>query len=413
MIPANFLIAKHISISSITIATVIPALIIANCIKNEYDLKNFKKLFILILSILPISYLLGCIINFETPEDIEYCVKSRTIIIAYSSIFFLLPFQKSWLYNSIMGIYILVAFSLSIWTLYNFSIHFENLTSVLLSTPTWDILIIMFEQSIPLNIYHHFFSFFMFTGFLFNIYMCIYLKFIKSNNLSRLGLFCLAIWFFLFAHFLASRTGLMFIYLTLVYIGIDLIVKRIIKLQIVIISVVLICGFIAVMFRISPVLRLKYDNLTSNFYTIDNANLSELDNSRIESIKLGLKIISDNPWKGISPTKADSVFKIYYKKYYPNNPENWLKPHNQFIDFGAQYGLVSLFMFILALVLPFIILFKQLNIVSKLFYLSFLIYCLYDVPFTSKEFYYFFSFWTPFLFHYSLAQRKEFEKLKS
>ncbi|MCH8318780.1 MAG: O-antigen ligase family protein [Bacteroidetes bacterium] len=172
-------------------------------------------------------------------------------------------------------------------------------------------------------------------------YKGFYLKYKFEKKLILVGTLFLV----MFIHLLSVRSGLVALYLTLIY----LIVRYVFyhkKFIAGIALIVLICALPITAYHTLPTFKNKvgYVIYDLNLYLKKDAPSNLSDSDRLRSMKVGLNVGNKNPIIGVGiGDLKDEMDKIYAKDFPFLEQEKWLIPHNQFIVYYAGIGLIGLF----------------------------------------------------------------------
>ncbi len=159
----------------------------------------------------------------------------------------------------------------------------------------------------------------------------------------------------LFLHLLAVRSGLLALYVVLIYFFVRYLLKnRKYKLGALIFVGLVLSSFLA--FRYIPTLKSKinYTLYSVNLF-LRNDNIRELsDSRRLASIKGGLEMGKTHLWTGVGIGDIRDDTNEYLRINYPDLVDLELMPHNQYLFVFAACGIFGLLWFVLASTWPLI-----------------------------------------------------------
>jgi len=177
----------------------------------------------------------------------------------------------------------------------------------------------------------------------------------KKKPLILKYLIAIALLFLLiYIHVLSVRSGLLSLYLCLLY----LIIRYILTSKRYLVGIALLGILIAtpyVAFHLLPSFKQKVYYMKYTMYKLDKGeNLGNLsDAKRLISIRIGWEIFKESPVLGVGIGDLKQTWKDKYAVLYPQIIEkNRTIPHNQFIYVAAGFGVVGLLWFLLALLYP-------------------------------------------------------------
>jgi O-antigen ligase len=148
---------------------------------------------------------------------------------------------------------------------------------------------------------------------------------------------------FLFLHLLAVRSGLLAIYLVLLYsIAYFGIVKKQYKWSFSFLTLLIAVLFLCYLFL--PSLKTKVNYMRYDWYCfVTGANVDgHSDGGRLLSMQIAKDLIVENPITGVGAGDVETVMKNYYADHYPMiAPANRMLPHNEFLYTWLAAGLVG------------------------------------------------------------------------
>jgi O-antigen ligase len=166
---------------------------------------------------------------------------------------------------------------------------------------------------------------------------------------ERIGYGFLAVYFFIFLHILSVRSGLAVMYLGLILLGIFYL-KRIALWKKLILAVFLL-GAPVVAYQVLPGFKQKINYTLWDFKQFMAGNGSTYsDSQRWETLQAGLAIGKKHPLFGAGTGKFRQEMAEYFKEVF--HKDIWYRPHNQFINVFAIFGLFGLAVFLFMLIYP-------------------------------------------------------------
>lgn len=173
----------------------------------------------------------------------------------------------------------------------------------------------------------------------------------------------LIIWFVLFLHLYAVRTGILILYLFFVIQVISLLENK--KIKTVILSFILFAVCMYLPYRFSNNIKNKIDYTfydIEKFKSKDKDMLNYSDSRRLHSIQVGIQIIKEHPWLGCGTGNIKSECeKIYLKQYPMTMKENFFKPHSFYIYIISCFGIPLGVLILLCFLYPLFYFFKIRN----------------------------------------------------
>jgi O-antigen ligase len=208
----------------------------------------------------------------------------------------------------------------------------------------FDILILQ-AKSIPVSfgygVFHIQFSILLALSILLGLWL-VWKPMRSSTWYFKLFLICVTILNFFFMHILAARTGLIAIYLILIFVVIGVLFKNYPKKAIYI--TLFLALLVVAMFQFSDSLKNRLINTGEDLkvvMTLDNPNEQSLA-TRVEAWRISLILIKENPITGIGLGDVESRMWAKYPEANTRlQPRNYKKPHNQFLETALQGGIFA------------------------------------------------------------------------
>jgi O-antigen ligase len=232
--------------------------------------------------------------------------------------------------------------------LYSYMCYFTAAVSVFVyfrNKEYFDILILQ-AKSIPVSfgygVFHIQFSILLALSILFGLWL-VWKPMRSAAWYFKLFLISVTILNFFFMHVLAARTGLIAIYLILIFVVIGVLFKNYPKKAIYI--TLFLALLIAAIFQFSDSLKNRLANTREDLkvvMTLDNPNEQSLA-TRIEAWRISLILLKGNPITGIGLGDVESKMWVKYPEANTRlQPRNYKKPHNQFLETALQGGVFAL-----------------------------------------------------------------------
>ncbi len=169
------------------------------------------------------------------------------------------------------------------------------------------------------------------------------------------------IWFVIYLHILAAKTGLLFLYLTLVVLIIKAILQNIInkksgnKITALIVLVLLIAAPIAA-YKLSPTFKNRIDYIRYDYSYYSQGKYIEglSDGNRVLSVKAGLSVFSSNIFTGVGFGDVKQKTNEWYDAHHPQMKEyERMLPSSEWLLYACAGGILAAIVFIAALLLLF------------------------------------------------------------
>lgn len=188
--------------------------------------------------------------------------------------------------------------------------------------------------------------------------------FIRERGLkkSRAYIFlAVTIWLIVFQHILATRTGLLSLYLIAILFAVWTIVKNV-KWQYGLGLLILVIMLPVIAFNIVPTFknRVKYMIYEFDFFKHANYLPGSNDGMRVISIKAGWQIMKQEPVTGVGFGDIMYETRQWYAKHYPQMIEaDKIKPSSEWMIYGAAAGIPGIIFFTIIMAVPFFITVKE------------------------------------------------------
>ena len=223
----------------------------------------------------------------------------------------------------------------------NYALHFTSMTS-------------SFSQGtqIPMPFSHIRYTLMLAFSFFCAVYLWQQNLFAQSKNEKWLQI-AYALFAFIALHILSVRSGLLAVYLGLLYLALlEIFKRRQLILGAAIILCIVVLPFLA--YRYVPSLHNKIGYMQYDLEMYQKGNINEhSDAMRLLSMQIGLQIWHEHPVLGVGAGDLrDETYKIYAQRYPQISDYNRRLPHNQFIWVLATTGAVGLALFLLAFFFP-------------------------------------------------------------
>ncbi len=240
------------------------------------------------------------------------------------------PLQRK-AFMQLLLAYVLLLIGACSYALLNYALHYETITTNYI-----------YGQVMPTPVDHIRFSLLIVIA----IATCAYCAFVyfKENQSLWAWLYVAGgVYLFAFIHLLAVRSGLLALYLILLYtvlaIGIQ---QKKWKWSILLLSAMLVIGWTC--FTYVPSLRTKIKYMEYDWYSFfTGANVNgKSDGGRLLSMKIAKELIVEHPWLGVGAGDLETDMKAYYAVHYPEiSPEHRMVPHNEFLYMWLACGIAG------------------------------------------------------------------------
>lgn len=201
-----------------------------------------------------------------------------------------------------------------------------------------------FSTLIPTPAYKDHIRFSIFAAWV--VLWCFYILTKLNTKTEKYLVGAAAVYFILFLHLLAARSGLLVLYLFAFCYFIYIIIKGKLgkALLLSVISITCVC----ILYQKVPSFkyRMLYIKLTYEEYKRGNLTADFSDMGRLISYQLAAKVIREHPVAGVGVGDVREEMKHMYEKYSPDTlPEQRIVPHNQFMEVAMGLGLIGLLAF--------------------------------------------------------------------
>lgn len=385
----NFVIKKHITLPSICLAVLgggsLLHFIVARKLSFAFDWKILACFWGIFF-----SYVLISLINNLSAEDAEWILKFKSIILGYSAAVFIINWHSKKQYYAVFMSFVLTNTVFACITIYNYyDIIYTHHGAGL--HPTWiNFIDMMYDKIIPFQMYHHLLS--VFTVFSINLICeCLHKKMFLINKYEKYLQISLLIFLVGFLHFLSARIGILLFYIGLIVILVYFTYTKKIVVKYSLAALASMILILITSYAYVPTFRIKAD-LTANeilFYVVSDANTIENGPQyRLKPFFGAFKSIAKFPLKGIGNDQVK-----------PKAVAN-LMPHNIYVFYAMFYGVPLAILIALFTFLPLVIQKMTVNSGLVFIYLLHILYSFTDNTLELKVYFYFFSFWMPFMFCY-------------
>jgi len=162
------------------------------------------------------------------------------------------------------------------------------------------------------------------------------------------------VFFFVFLHLIAVRSGLVAMYLILTAFAIRyIIISKRYYLGFAFIAMLIVLPIVA--FYTIPTFKNKVNYMkfdVGRFLIGEHGGLYS-DTRRLTSIQMGIKVGNAHPFTGVGYGDVVDANKAMYAVYYPNvDARDYFSPHNQFVYVYAGLGIPGLLIFMIAVLIP-------------------------------------------------------------
>lgn len=165
----------------------------------------------------------------------------------------------------------------------------------------------------------------------------------------------MAVWLAVFLHILAARTGLLCLYLIILFTAVHQLMRKTSPAK-----VAVLLGALVTLPVFAWILLPSFRNKVKFVrWEMDYAKHADYipggsDATRVISFRAGVGILSDNPINGVGFGDVKAAITGWYAKNYPEvNESERIIPSNQFLVYGAGAGIPGLLLFTWAIVAAF------------------------------------------------------------
>lgn len=197
---------------------------------------------------------------------------------------------------------------------------------------------------------HIIFSLFVAATLVWNVYFHPYLRLRWQKVLNIIVTVIMVV----SLHFLAVRTGLAAFYLFVFGWIIYLIARKKTRIiGLVVMGFFIVTGILSAIYVPTLSNRIAHTNYTLKMFREGNMSGDYSDIGRYMSYDIALKLIRQNPVKGVGAGNMLDSMKAGYDRWYPHVPEaQRLIPHNQFLTVAFGCGIPALLLFIAWVLYP-------------------------------------------------------------
>jgi hypothetical protein len=176
----------------------------------------------------------------------------------------------------------------------------------------------------------------------------------EDNRKVRIALGIYILFQFVFLHILGSKMGLITLYLS-IFILITIMTVRHNARWLWLFPLIIIIPYIAYKSIPSLTERVNYTIYDFNHYIKGEYKTGLSDATRINSIKAGIDIIRQNPWKGTGFIGLDKATDEWYNKNLPElAPSDRFIPISEVLVYWAGGGIIGLLIVLSHILLPFL-----------------------------------------------------------
>jgi hypothetical protein len=382
LVMGNFLINRHITLPSIGLAVlggcVILKMIIERKISSAFDI----RMLICFWAIFGIF----CFACYFKKKVLTF----KSIILGYSLIAFFFTWKDKRQYYAVFMAFILTNTVFAIITLYNYYdliyVHKAQGLDI-----TWvNFIDMMYDKIIPSHLYHHLLS--VFTVFsIYLCYNCLAKNLYLINKAEKYLQVFLLVFLAGFLHFLSARIGLLLFYIGLISWIFYSLGQRRSSIIYLITALFIVSALLLAFYFIIPTIKIK-TALTFNeisFYMHSDYNeILNGPNYRLKTYLSAIEDIRQSPIHGIGSGQISEKIK------------NMSLPHNIYLFYSLFLGLPVAIALLIFTYTPLFFIKKRIGVSVLVIYFIHTIYGLTDMSLEIREYFYFFSFWLPFMISY-------------
>lgn len=173
---------------------------------------------------------------------------------------------------------------------------------------------------------------------------------------TRWGLLGCAIVIFVIMHVLAYRTGLLVLYVMLLFDMVGLVVLQR-RFLLGLLTLLIIIGFPLLAYHSLDSVR---ERVETTIYDIDHYQTEQDINDfsaskRLFAWKTAVLVAREHPVLGVGMADVDNAMLYQYTYYnFGLKPKNWAMTHNQYLEYAVGGGVVGLFLWLQVLFAPFL-----------------------------------------------------------
>jgi O-antigen ligase len=192
--------------------------------------------------------------------------------------------------------------------------------------------------------------------------LVLYKLFFQTTDRSWKTIYaCIFIWFVVYLHILAAKTGLLFLYLILAVLLIKTILQNIVKkhrgnkITALAVLILLIASPFAA-YKFSPTFKNRIDYIRYDFSYYSQGKYIEglSDGNRVLSVKAGLSVFADNIFTGVGFGDVKQKTNEWYDAHHPQVKEyERMLPSSEWLLYACAGGILAAIIFITALLLLF------------------------------------------------------------
>ncbi len=306
-------------------------------------------------------YFLGC----WNAQDTDFMLLKWRIKLPFLLLplaFLFAPAVKERHYHGLLGLFVMLMFVAGLFSFAQYLLDYAAINQAYIQS-----------KVLPTPVHHIRFSLMAAFAVCAGHYLYVRKQFFFDERERYLYLFA-AVFLFGFLHLLAVRSGLLAIYLCLLYLAArKMLVGKDVRKTLAILSLVVVLPVGAYLSFPSFQQKLHYSQTyVSALIKGEEINPQHSDIGRFRSIQMGLELARQHPVMGVGIGNLQQEVDKYYHSYFPElRPERRLMPHNQYVYILAGLGTVGLLFFLVCVLTPLVVnflvwsdpLFNTLNII--------------------------------------------------
>lgn len=389
LVMGNFIIARHITLPLIGLAVMAGCAVVSYILNKKIEVSFDWKILLCLWAIYG-AYYAACMYNQEVAETTNFFMTFKSVILGYSAVVFITNWKDLKCYYAVFLTFILTNSVLAFITVYNYVDliyihHAEGLH------PSWvNFIDMLYDKIIPYHIYHHLLS--IFTVFsIYLCFVCLSLKVYLLGRFERILLIFLLIFLIAFIHFLSARIGLLIFYFWVIIYIIQMVRKYKVQLSYITPILLMLLLIFSLIYTFIPTIHVKAQltfNELSYYVQSDYEQIKNGPDYRLKSYFIAIEDIKNAPLHGIG--YENIVEKLKGKAH----------PHNIYLFYGVFFGLPLAVAIALFTYLPLFFAKRPLEVSILVLYAMHTLYSFTDVSLEIKTYFYFFSFWLPFMMCY-------------
>lgn len=250
--------------------------------------------------------------------------------------------QRQW--EWVIRFFVLAVLAATFWSMFHYVSNIAAINASYLEAKT---------MLTPLENDHVRFSWLVAVALLLSIYSAWQKR--NENGIEKWLLLPVIVWFIIFLHLLAARTGLLSFYIMVAGLFLWLLFKKAKPVQLTLLLLLFVSLPAAAYFLLPSFQnRVKYFRYDLSYFKKNQYLPGSNDGVRVISIKAGWQLTRENPLAGVGFGDIETKTRALYAKQYPAMPEtDKILPGSEWMIYGAGAGWPGLLLFSLVMLIPF------------------------------------------------------------